>query len=232
MRIEDVMTTAVVTVGPETSLKRVAELLAQHRISGLPVVDDEGVVLGVVSEADLLFKERGAPTGRSTWLSRLTDPQERRERAKAGAHTAGEAMTGPAITIAPFRPLATAAREMLEYGINRLPVVRNDRLVGIVSRADLVRAFARSDEETAADVRQQIEQFLAVAGDAVDVHVAVEEGCAVLTGSVRRRSVADSISPFVAKIPGVVDVRSEISWTHDDTGSHRREARRHESYPL
>jgi CBS domain-containing protein len=231
MRIKDVMTTAVVTVGPEAPLKRVAELLVQHRVSGLPVVDDRGAVLGVVSEADVLVKERGAPAD-STWLSRLTDPQERRERAKAKARTAGEAMTGPAITIAPFRPLATAAREMLEYGINRLPVVSNGRLVGIVSRADLVRAFARSDEDTAADVREQLEYFLAVAGDGLEVHADVEEGRATLHGSVRRRSVAEALPPFVGKIPGVVEVRSELTWLDDDSGSRWREALQHETYPL
>lgn len=232
MRIKDVMTAAVVTVGPDTPLKRVAELLAQQRISGLPVVDDEGSVLGVVSEADLLLKERGAPPERSRWSRLGGNGQERRERTKAKARTAGEAMTAPAITIAPFRPLATAAREMLEYGINRLPVVSNGHLVGIVSRADLVRAFARSDEDTAADVRQQVEYFLAVAGDGFDVHTEVEEGRATLTGSVRRRSVAESVPPFVAKIPGVVEVESDLTWIDDDSGSRWREALEHESYPL
>jgi CBS domain-containing protein len=232
MRIKDVMTIAVVTVGPETPLKRVAELLAGHRISGLPVVDTDGAVLGVVSEADLLVKERGTPLERSTWLSRLTSSQERRELAKRKARTAGEAMTGPAITIAPFRPLATAAREMLEYGINRLPVVSNGRLVGIVSRADLVRAFARSDEDTAADVRQQVEDFLAVAGDSPDADVVVDDGRVTLSGSLRRRSVAEALPSFVGKIPGVVEVQSELTWVDDDAGSPWREALRHESYRL
>src|SRR5262249_17832378 len=147
MRVEDVMTTDVVTAGPETPLKEVAEQLSERGISGLPVVNAEGEVLGVISEADVPVKEARTAPSRPGLLAWLIDPADPRAQLKLEARVAGDAMSRPAITIAPYASTAAAAGEMLEQGINRLPVVKNGRLVGIVTRADLVRAFARSDAE-------------------------------------------------------------------------------------
>jgi CBS domain-containing protein len=147
MKIEELMSRDPITVGPETSLREVAAILIEQRISGLPVVGERGVVLGVVSEADILLKERGPEPrhgGIVAWLLGNGHVDER----KLEARTAGEAMTSPAITVGVDRDVSFAARSMTEYGIKRLPVVGHDgALVGIVTRADLVRAFARSDEE-------------------------------------------------------------------------------------
>jgi len=138
MYIEHLMTRDVLTVTPETSLKDVARLLVEHRISGLPVVED-GRVVGVVSEADILFKEQGAQnesTGPFTWLSRGGG-----STAKLTASTAGEAMTSPAMTIHASATAAAAARLMIEQGVNRLPVTADGTLVGIVTRADLLESL-------------------------------------------------------------------------------------------
>ena len=145
MRVENVMTADVATVTPSTSLKDVATLLVERDISGVPVVDDAGELLGVVSERDLLAKQRsdvGRADGLLGWfLGEDVDAE------KHWARTAGEAMTQPAITIEKWRSTAAAAGLMAEYGLKRLPVVHKGELVGIVTRSDLVRAFARSDAE-------------------------------------------------------------------------------------
>ncbi len=138
MKVADVMTVDVVTVGKETPLRDVAALLTERRISGLPVVD-EGRVVGVVSEGDILVKERGRKAERRGLFGVLLDDRATAEL-KLEARTADAAMTSPALTIGPDRPVAEAAGVMVDQGVNRLPVVNADgTLLGIVTRADLVR---------------------------------------------------------------------------------------------
>ena len=156
MKVKDLMTTNVVAVGTETPLKDVADILSEFRISGLPVVSERGTVLGVVSENDILVKERGTEPLRGL-VGRLIAGDAVKLEAKLAAKTAGEAMTSPAVTITADRPVSAAAAEMVERRINRLPVVDEDgKLVGIVTRADLVKAFARSDEEIIRELRDDV----------------------------------------------------------------------------
>jgi predicted transcriptional regulator len=195
MIIETLMTTDVVTVTPDTPIKRVAQLLTRHRISGVPVRTGDGTVLGVVSEADILRGEQGIP------------------------RTAGEAMTSPALTISPSAPVAEAARIMTARDVNRLPVVRDGRLVGIVSRADLVRAFQRSDDEIADELNDDVLLHqLWISPD--DVVVAVEDGVVELTGRVENKTQAELVAAYARRVPGVVDVQSNIDWTVDDQAIH------------
>ncbi len=131
----------VVTVEPDNSLKQVAALLSERRISGLVVVDRAGSVLGVVSEADILARELPAehqPSRSAQWHFARPPEFERR----LAARSAGEAMTSPAITIEPDRPLTEAVTLMFDHAVNRLPVVRRGKLVGILTQADIVRAFS------------------------------------------------------------------------------------------
>jgi CBS domain-containing protein len=232
MRIEDVMTTDVVTVRPDTPLKVVAQQLVERGISGMPVVDDDDQVVGVISEADLLAKEERATPRRAGLRAWLLDEPDARERQKREARVAGEAMTTPAITIAPFQSVAGAAAQMLERGVNRLPVVRNGRLVGIVSRADLVRAFARPDEQIVGEVREGVRYFLELAGDFSRVDVSLEGGEVTLRGRVRRRSSAEELPAHVAKVPGVVGVASELTWLEDDAKPQRGRPRERAQYPV
>lgn len=194
MTIETLMTTDVVTVTPDTPIKRVAQLLTRHRISGVPVRTGDGTVVGVVSEADIL---RGEP----------------------GARTAGEAMTSPALTVAPSASVNEAARLMTARGINRLPVLRDGRLVGIVSRADLVRAFHRSDDEIADELNEDVLLHqLWISPD--DVLVTVEDGIVELTGRVENKTQAELVAAYALRVPGVVDVQSNIDWAVDDQAIH------------
>ena len=156
--VRDVMTTPVFSVTPSMPLKDVARILVDHRISGVPVVDDAGTVVGVVSEADFLLKEGGHEIARRRRFGRFLgeDREATTRHNKLGAVTAGEAMTSPATTIEADRSTTAAATLMVDLDVNRLPVVEAGKLVGIVSRADLVRAFVRSDEQLAEAIRQDV----------------------------------------------------------------------------
>lgn len=217
MRVADVMTTDVLTTTPETPIRRLARDLGEHGISGMPVVADDGRVMGVISEADVLAKTRRLPddAGRGA-LERLLHPGPSAEAVKHDARVVGDAMTSPPVMIESYCSLATAASRMLEHGVNRLPVIQRGRLVGIVTRADLVRAFARSNEEILAEAREQVELHQALNGESDLVELAVTDGEAVLTGAVRRRSDAEALPRLVRLVPGVVDVRSELSWSADE----------------
>jgi CBS domain-containing protein len=209
MHVQDVMTEDVATVRPETPLKEVAALLVEKRISGLPVCDADGALLGVVSEADILVKEEGVEPERRralAWLLRGDNGAD-----KIAATTAGEAMTSPAVTIDSRRPVSDAARLMIERSVNRLPVVEGARLVGIVTRADLVAAFTRSDEE----IRREIVDELLVRTLWIEpglLRVDVDEGRVTISGQVDTQTELELAAAFIRRVPGVVDV--------DATGLH------------
>lgn len=215
MKVNDVMTRDVVSVRPETSLKEVAAILAERRISGVPVVTDEGEVVGVVSEGDILFKERG-PSQRKSALSWLLDPFGTEGQAKVEARTAGEAMTAPAKTIAPWRLVSAAAAQMLEQHVNRLPVIDDGELVGIVTRHDLVRAFVRPDSEIEREIREDVLRDSLWIEFPERVTVAVADGKVVLGGTVDARTDAELVAAFATRVPGVVEVESSIGWLNDN----------------
>jgi len=172
-------------------------------------------VLGVVSEADILVKERGPEPrhgGLIGWLLAGGLPDDE----KLAARKSGEAMTSPAITIASERHVSEAARLMTENGIKRLPVIDADgKLVGIVTRSDLVRAFARPDGEIEREIREDVVRHtLWIEGEGLDVRV--KRGEVTLTGELERRSDAELLPRFAARVPGVVTVHSTLTWRWDD----------------
>lgn len=215
MNVRDVMTSDVVTVRAQTSLKEVAAILGERRISGVPVVSENGEVIGVVSEGDILFKERG-PSERKGMLAWLANPYGLEGQLKLEARIAAEAMTAPAKTIAPWRLVSSAAAQMLDEGVNRLPVVNDEgRLVGIVTRADLVRAFVRPDVEIEREIREVLERALLLETPGA-VTVAVDGGKVTLGGTLVMRTDAELVSTLVAKVPGVVEVESSVGWREDN----------------
>jgi CBS-domain-containing membrane protein len=144
LRVADVMTRDVVSVRPETPCRAVADLMIEHRVSGIPVVNYFGHVLGVVSEADLLPKIETARETPPLWRRR----SYRRDQRKAAARTAGEVMTSPAVAVMPSLSVPVAVRRMRLAGVKRLAVEDGlGRLVGIVSRGDMLRADS-GDEQT------------------------------------------------------------------------------------
>jgi CBS domain-containing protein len=212
MKVGDVMTREVTTAAPAASLREVAETLVGNRISGLPVVDEAGTVVGVVSEADIVGKEAG-PAPEPSLLGRIlhgTPPS------KLEARTAAEAMTSPAITVDETAEVAQAARLMTERGINRLPVVDEDgRLAGIVTRADLVRAFLRSDAEIERELREDV-VLRALWIDPKELQITVEGGEVALRGKVESKADAELLELFAARVPGVVGVHSTLRWRIDE----------------
>jgi CBS-domain-containing membrane protein len=205
----------VTTVAPETSLKDVAAILSKRGISGLPVVDEGGRVVGVVSEADILMKEKAPEQRRGGIIGWFLEPQDPEEVAKLGARTAAEAMTSPVVTIEPESSVAKAAALMVDRGVNRLPVVADGELVGIVTRADLVRAFNRDDLEIAREIREDVilKKFWI---PPETVTVGVDGGEVTLAGEVEKQSLAELLADFVERVPGVVSVASSLSWREAD----------------
>lgn len=205
MKVRELMTKDVVSVRPEASLREAAALLVEHRVSGLPVVRGNEVV-GVLSEADIVAKASGG-SEHGGLLSWLFDPEPHEH--KASARTAGEAMSSPPMTITPTRPVHEAARKMIAEGINRLPVVEDGKLVGILTRADIVRAFTRGDSELAAEIRDDIlrRTFWVEPGRVV---VTVDDGRVTLKGEVETEADTEMLPIFVSRVPGVVAVHAEL----------------------
>jgi CBS domain-containing protein len=208
MIVADVMTTDVIQVRPSMPLKQVAELLLERGISGAPVVDGEGRVLGIVSETDILAKEQGT-VERKGLIQRLLFPATRSEQLKLEATTAAHAMTSPAVTIPPHTTVAEAAAKMLEHCVNRLPVIDGPTLRGIVTRADLVRAFVRPDTEIARQIQEDVlRRRLWLKPQ--DVQVSVEQGSVRLQGHVESDKIARRVESLVRDLPGVVEVDSYL----------------------
>lgn len=218
MKVRDIMHRGVVTVRADAPLKEVARLLVEHGISGLPVVDETGAVVGVVSETDLVIKERGPHERPPRLIERLFGPPavDRAELAKIEATAAGDAMSSPAITIEALRPVRDAAELMIERGINRLPVTEDGRLAGIVTRADIVRSFVRPDEEIR---RAVVEDVIGRAMwlDARLLTVSVRQGVVRLEGTIDRKSSVAILEALVHGVGGVVAVETDLRWQLDDT---------------
>jgi CBS domain-containing protein len=203
-RASDVMATSVVTVDRATPYKEIARLLAEHQISGLPVLKMGREVAGVVTEADLLAAE--AETAR-----RLRSVRRLRPRAsRHPALTAGALMTTPAITVGPHVTVHAAGRLMSTRHVRLLPVVdENARLIGVVSRRDLLAVFLRPDADIAADVRQVLDEVLRAEPEAADV--AVRDGVVTLTGTLDPKTgTHGDLIPVAVRlmwdVDGVVDV--------------------------
>ncbi|REK91990.1 CBS domain-containing protein [Streptomyces inhibens] len=205
--VSDVMTQTVVAVGEEARFKEIVETMEQWKVSALPVLAGEGRVVGVVSEADLLPKEefRGADP------SRLEQQRWSDEVRKAGAVTAGELMSAPALTVRADATLAQAARTMAHKSVKRLPVVDGGGMLqGIVSRADLLKVFLRSDDDLAQEVREEIVGRLFPAL-AKGLQVTVVDGVVTLSGRVRDTSLIPVAARLVRAVEGVVDVEFDVT---------------------
>ena len=213
MKVTDVMTTAVVTAELTTPYKRLAELMIEHGISGLPVLDEHGRLVGLVSEADLVDKEAYGDRPRRL-LTVLHDAMvgpapDLLRRAKA--LTASGLMTEAPVSARPDEAVAVVARRMIDLRLKRLPVVDMDgTLVGIVSRRDVLRAFTRSDDEIEAEIRTVLASPTHVPDDIAVVRVEVHDGLVTLWGTVEYPRDAGAVEGVVRRVPGVVAVDARL----------------------
>jgi CBS domain-containing protein len=213
--VADVMTRRVHVATPMTPFKLLVRLIEENRISAVPIVDQHGVPIGVVSESDLLMKERRGELEASTDL--LHPRRHQKERAKADGMVAADVMSSPAMTIRGGSRLVEAARVMQERNVRRLVVVdERGKIAGIVSRSDLLQVFLRSDE----DVREEIVDGLIptlMLGVAEPIGVEVRYNVVTLEGDVDRKSDVEILSRLTKEVDGVVGVINKLSYRWDDT---------------
>jgi CBS domain-containing protein len=207
MTVKDVMTTRVIWVRKDATFREMAAALREHRVSAFPVVDDDGTVIGVVSEADLLTKE--ALDGEPGVISGLL---HRRDQAKARGITAGDLMTAAVVAVRPEDTVQHAARLMHDRRVKRLPVTdANGHLAGIVSRADVLSVFDRTDEA----IRKEINDDVLIGGFLVDprsLEVTVKDGIVTLAGRPETNDVGHDIIQRVRHLQGVVAVRDRFDY--------------------
>jgi CBS-domain-containing membrane protein len=211
VNVSDVMSTDPMTVTPETSLKDAARVMVNGGVSGLPVLDHDGTLVGIITEADFVERTAGAHARRRRLFDHIFGPGD---TGLAGAEVVADAMTADVVTVEAEDSVTTAARKMVTFDVKRLPVIDQDgRLSGVVSRADVMRAFARSDAEIAVDVHAMLRRLPI---DPEAVQVSVEDGVVSLRGEVDGRPDRLVVDELVAHIDGVVRVDDQLTWNVDD----------------
>lgn len=228
MKVADVMTRAVISVTPETPIAEAARQMLDNRVSGLPVVDAAGTVVGIVTEGDLLRRaETGTVRTRSRWLELLTTPGRLADDyVHSHARQVGEVMSRDVAAVAPEAPLATVVRLMEARRIKRLPVIDGGRLVGIVSRANLVRALLdslaapNSPGSGDAAIRDAIlaEIDKQPWGPRASVDVSVIDGVVDLHGSITDDRERAALQVLAENTPGVKAVRDHLVWIEPISG--------------
>jgi CBS domain-containing protein len=210
LKVGDVMTREVVTISADTPFKHIGQLMNEHNISALPVVDAAGGVVGIVSEADLLLRTEAEAAEPGGWTR-----DARARRTKAQAQTAAGLMSTPAVSVTPDMPLAAAARLMRKQSVKRLPVVEHEKLVGIVSRADVLTSYLRTDADVRSDVVEGI-----VRGsmwlDPSTFDIEVDDGAVRIHGEVERRSDVEILINLILGVDGVIDVDPALTYRFDD----------------
>ena len=200
MRVVDLMTADVITASPETPIKAAARLMVRNKVSGLPVIDEQSHVVGVITEADFLRLEVAREEADNP------QPIERVE----------QVMHRSVLTITPDATVAEAARVMVIHDVNRLPVTDGDgKSLGIISRLDVVAAFTRPDEVIEDEIREDLlRRVLFVDPD--DISVEVKNGVVTFSGEIGTRNEARLLAELGRRLDGVIKVDSELTWRLDD----------------
>jgi CBS domain-containing protein len=215
--VRDVMTPDVITVKEETPFEAVAAALRQHRVSAFPVLDEASQVIGVVSESDLLAKLALGTGDDAVVPGMITGILRREQLQKAQAVTAAELMTSPAYTVLPEDTVGQAAAIMYLRNVKRLPVVnREGQLAGIVSRADVLAVFSRTDADIAGEIRTGI-LASEVPADTGTLDVSVTAGVATIAGRPQTREQGHTILGRARHVQGVVAVRDRLDYTVSST---------------
>ena len=218
MQAQDVMTTKVAAVAPDTPVTEIAKLLLERQISAVPVVSDDRRLVGIVSEGDLTHGLGQEGAKRSWWLDLLASPQTKAEAyLKGQGRLAWDVMTRSVISVTPDTPLPEIARLLEAHRIKRVPVLRDGELLGIVSRADLLRGFAlqpstdASADDRALRERLTVEFERAGIASHAYVNVVVRDGVVHLWGIVPAQREAEAMRLAAERVPGVASVESHLA---------------------
>jgi len=225
MHATDVMTRDVITVEPDTPVQDIAQQLMRHRVSAVPVVDSDRLIVGIVSESDLLRRVvAGAESGVSAWLKSVFSQESVAETyVKSHGRVAADVMTRSVTSVEEDTPISEIARVLERNGIKRFPVVRDGRLVGIVSRSNLLQGFAAATDISSADVnpddraiRQAVERAIStqagIAGGSVNV--VVKDGVVQLWGLVETESERRAAQIAAEECPGATAVENNLGFRH------------------
>ncbi|MCG6659361.1 CBS domain-containing protein [Halomonas campisalis] len=218
MRAADVMTPNVITVSPEADVQEIARLLLDNNISALPVVDDDQKVLGIVSEGDLMRRVENGTQRRKSWWLQLFEGSNPSEYVKTHARKAREIMTPDPVTVGEDQSLREIAKLLEKRHIKRVPVVRDGRLVGIVSRANLLRGFsaeAEAEPMASADDRQIRDAILKEIDDNTGVwvdriNIIVADGAVQAWGLVENQDERMAVQVAIENTPGVKSVENNV----------------------
>lgn len=214
MKLRDLMTRDVITIGPDAALKEAARRMIESGVSGLAVTESDGSLVGIITEADFVATEadrrRKPPAGLLRFIYKEVElPTQER--------LVGDVMSTDLIVLGPAADHAEAARLMQSEGVKRIPVVGDDgRLVGLVSRSDILRVFARSDQEIIEEIQDHVMgQILWIEPKRVEIRS--NEGNVVLRGRLETRSDADLLVKLTARLDGVVSVANHLDFEIDNT---------------
>ncbi|MCU1393064.1 MAG: hypothetical protein JWM34_1492 [Ilumatobacteraceae bacterium] len=204
LTVRDVMTAPAVTLSPDVPYAEIAHRFLSSDVGGMPVVDDAGRLLGVITEADLLYRQAYGSGSRLGGQSHRATGWE----SKVDALDAGDLMTANPITADLDDSLEVVARRLLEHAVSRLPVIRHGQVVGVVSRHDVLRRFARPDYEIAADIARAIVE---AEGDTTNSATSsVVDGEVVLSGSVADAEDAEMLGIVAAGVDGAVSIDNQL----------------------
>ncbi|WP_416139948.1 CBS domain-containing protein [Halomonas sp. HK25] len=227
MQAADVMTQSVITVSPDSEVSEIASLLLEHGISAVPVVDDGGKVLGIVSEGDLMRRvENDTSPRKSSWWLKLFAGHDAADYVKSHGRRASEIMTKDPITIDTEMPLHKISRVLEKHHIKRVPVVKEGQLVGIVSRSNLLRGFSVAatkasvsvdDREIRKAILQEVDENTGVLVDRINV--IVSEGKVQLWGLVENQQEKMAVQVAAENTPGVKVVENNLGFVPRGVGS-------------
>lgn len=213
MRISELMTTDVITVGPDTSLKEAARRMLEAGVSGLPVTDADENLVGIITEADFVASEADRRVQKRAGLLRFFTGQHDLPDHELKV---GDVMTTELIVISPDEDHADAARLMERERVKRLPVVDSGKLVGLVSRTDMLRAFTRPDQEIIDEIKEHVmREVLWI--DPRRVTVESVDGNIVLRGKLETRTDANLLIELTKRLDGVASVADQLDWEVDNT---------------
>lgn len=213
MKISELMSPDVLTVGPQASLKEVARRMLQAGVSGLPVTSDDGELVGIITEADFVAGEADRRAVKRAGLLRFfTDQHE----VPSHERTVADVMTKDVVVVSPDADHAEAARLMEKERIKRLPVVDDGQLVGLVSRADMLRAFVRPDQEIIEEIQEQVMRKILWI-DPNRATIECVDGNVVLRGKLETRSDANLLVELTKRLDGVASVADHLDWDVDNT---------------